>query len=815
LENDELKIIPTKRNDIHLAKVWYMKQHIRFLLFIFSLSIGLFAQNFSLSGVVKDIKTGNVLEGAVVFINKNFYTQTNNSGYYAFTNIPNGNYQIKISRFGYKSLDTIIDSGSVQKDFLLEPSLIEYDEVVITTDKIARLLRNSPYSESLIGKREIERQPVISLSDVLKEQPGIALLRDGIWGAEVSIRGLSRENIVTLIDGNRIATSTDIAARLSLIDLSGIERIEVIKGAASSIYGSGATGGIINIITKTPQYNGKFSAKGNFSSAVNTVNNLTSWFGGLDIGETFWSSRLSGSFRKAGNTKTPSGELKNSQFKDYSFTGIVDVKPAANNSFKIDYQLFKAEDVGIPGASLFPGSADVRYPFEKRELISASYQIQNISNTFQKLQFKYAYQQIERDVENIPHTILNLPKTPTSPAKRVSVLKISPNAVHKNNNVQIQGNFLIGENNFIAAGLDYWDRAYAGNREKFQLIETLDSAGNVKSLTNKIIGEKPLPDSRFTSIGFFIQDEFEIIREKCYLSLGARIDKNYVRGASTLNPVYEIVNGVFNPHPAGQKILWQQIKTNEVAASENFGLKYSLYKNLDLTLSLGYSFRSPSLEERFQYIDQGSYVRIGEPLLKPEWGKSVDFGFRFYSSDFKFISSLFYNRFNNLVAEIPGTFDGRNAFIKTNIGVARLYGFEFHTDYNFYDDLLFHCSLSFTKGDDLSSNGNLAGIAPLNGNAGIKFRFAGYFDADISSTIFAAQNSVAPGELSTPGYAYFNFICSTDAYKFGLVDLSISVGVENIFNKEYRDHLATNRGFIKSEPGRNIFLKLLMNGSSD
>ncbi len=63
--------------------------------------------------------------------------------------------------------------------------------------------------------------------------------------------------------------------------------------------------------------------------------------------------------------------MENSQFEDYSFSGAINISPIDNQKLKIDYQNFKANDVGIPGASVFPDNADVRYPSEFRELISA------------------------------------------------------------------------------------------------------------------------------------------------------------------------------------------------------------------------------------------------------------------------------------------------------------------------------------------------------------------------------------------------------------------------------------------------------------
>ncbi len=483
--------------------------------------------------------------------------------------------------------------------------------------------------------------------------------------------------------------------------------------------------------------------------------------------------------------------------------------PFDNHTLKIAYQLFKAKNVGIPGASVFPSNADVRYPDEKRELISAGYEIQNFSKVLYKLSAKYSYQYIKRNVENIPHTVQNIPASGTTPARRVSVLKITPGADHKNNNVQIHGNLLLTKNNNLILGIDYWDRSYNGHREKYQLIEVLNAQGEVVNTTNKIIGEKPLPDSKYKSFGIFTQDDVELIKNKLSLSVGARYDRINVNGEATHNPIYEITNGVINYSPSGQKVIWNKIDATDNSYSGNIGLKYSTYFNLDFTLSLGLSFRSPSLEERFQYIDQGSYVRVGNPFLKSEKVKSADFGIRYYSSNLKITSSIFFNYFNNLVAEIPGTFEGRNAFIKTNIGEARMYGFDFHADYNFSKDYIFYATASYVKGDDITANEDLPQIPPLNGNIGIKFDLFEKLQANFSSTIFAAQNRVAANEMTTPGYAVFNLSVNTHTLKLSSLKLRVYAGVENIFNKNYCYHLSTTRGSITIEPGRNFFINLI------
>lgn len=767
-------------------------------------------QSSVLTGKIIDSKNENNIQGATVFISFNYFTYTNGNGEYRIDGLSQGLHEIKISCLGYKPLSTQIkiDSTSLQKDFQLEPSLIELDEVVVSTNRTENYLRNSSFAELVIDNDEIQKRPAVSLADILQNEPGISLVRDGIWGTELNIRGLSRENIVTLINGNRIVTSTDIAARLSMIDLNDIDRVEVIKGASSSIYGSGATGGIVNIITKSPQFYNKFSLNGNVSGEYNSVNDLSIFSGSFLGGSSVWSAKISGSYRNAQNIQTPIGELKNSQFEDYSFSGALNIYPFDNHKLILDYQLFRADNVGVPGASVFPDNADVRYPFERRELISAGYDIQNISKTFYKLSAKYSYQLINRDVENIPHTVQNIPASGNNPARRISVLTITPGADHKNNNAQLQGNFWLFDDHNLVAGLDYWDRSYNGERERYQLIEILDSNGNVVNTTNRVVGEKPIPNSKYSSLGIFAQDEFKLFDDKLSTTIGLRYDYIKISAEETLNPLYVITNGNLDTTPSGQEVLWESTEANNSSYSGNLGFIYSVFTDLDLTLGLGSSFRSPSLEERFQYIDQGSVVRVGNPELKPEKGLTTDFGIRYYSNNLKIISNVFYSYYNDLVTEVPGTFDGRNALIKTNIGEARIYGFDFRTDYNFWKDFIFYSTISYVKGDDLTNNGYLPQIPAPNGNVGFKFGLFDYLNTDIYLTLFAEQNDVAEGEIATPGYAVFNFLLNTTPIKFSNISFRIYSGVENIFDKSYRNHLSTTRGSITIEPGRNIFVKL-------
>jgi len=749
------------------------------------------------------------VKSANISLSEKYFGTSNENGDAVFTEISKGEYYLTISHISYNSFEGSIDINSdTTVTIKLYPGSVKLQDVIVTSGKYEQNIQMLPYSVSSVNKKEIEISPFFTVPDLLKEESGISLMRDGIWGTEISIRGLSRANVVTLIDGFRIETSTDLSARLSMFDLNDVERIEVIKGAASSLYGSGATGGTVNIISKSGSYTNKLNLMGNYSGGINSVNRFYSNAINLIASGNEWIAKLSGVFRKAQNTQTPAGELPNSQFKDNSLSASIQIKPFEKQEIKFSYQQFNAYDVGIPGgAPLFPNNALVTYPEEARKLISAEYKINNLSRALVKLSTKYFHQFISRDVENIPGIVQFVPSGNSQPPRRVSVLKINPGADHNTDGVQTQTDFKF-VNHYLIAGFDYWKRSYNGLRTRDQKIEFLNPIdSSVVRTLNKTIYEKPLPDANYSSAGIYLQDEMKLF-ENLNLTLGGRYDFIWLNNSETLNPLYETNNGVVNNNPAGQKVLWEAESAENKSYVFNIGLLYLLSDKSNLSFNAAKSFRSPSLEERYQYIDLGTVVRVGDPNLKPEQGYFFDLGFRLFPDDLNFTTSIFFNSLKDLVAEVPGTYDGRNALVKVNIGEALLYGVEYSFNYRLFSDLNIYNNLAYVRGLNQKDDQDLPQISPLNSIIGIEYFPLNWMSADFSAILFAEQNKVAPDEKTTPGYATFSFKLNFTDLKIGAINSGFSLGIENIFDKGYRDHLSTNRGSITIEPGRNFFIRV-------
>jgi len=786
----------------------FMFYKIVFLLSIIYCSCA-FSQTFRLNGIVRDEKTGSPVEDSNIFIeNLNTGTTCDKNGKFFLGNLDKGTYSLTITHISYldRHIKVTVDS-SISINIYLTSGPISFGDVTVTSSKFERTIKETPIPFSIVNKDEITNSPAITPADAIKNEPGVSLARDGIWQTFVSVRGLSRSNLVYLVDGNRIETSTELAAGLSLINLDNIKRIEVLKGAASSLYGSGAAGGVINLITDDVSYNKNFKYGVSISNNLRSVNKGS--YGGINlyIKNNYLYANLSGSMEYAGNTQTPIGVLPNSQYRTRSISFASGLKLLPNHELKINYQNYEANDTGLPGGnSLFPSSAKVTYKEAQRILYSAEYDIKNISLSLTGLSLKYFHQEIERDVENIPNTVTLISG---SPAKRVIAQSVTPNGDHKTNGLQLTGNWVLAENYFLATGIEFWQRNLLTTREKNILTQILSEDGNsVVSETNKIIGEKPIPDAYFNSTGIFVQNEVSFLNNRLKLDFGGRFDFINIKNDEVKNPLYEITNGVRNDNHSSQTIIWNSGKAENKSWSGNIGLLYKLTEELDLTFNTGRSFRSPSLEERFEFIDQGSLVKLGNADLKPEEGYFFDLGERLWNKRLSLRTNVFLNLFNNLVAETSGAFEGRPALVKNNIGEARLYGFEFFSEYNPFSDLFFYTTVSYVRGEDTKNNLNLPLIPPLNGRLGFRFPIFNYLNLDLNTTFVSKQDKIAEGEKVTPGYVLLNASIASDKFRVGEINLQAVTGIENILDKTYRDHLSTNRGLIDIEPGRNIFLKL-------
>lgn len=242
-----------------------MKKYI-FIIIILN-TITIFGQSFSVSGKVID-SNGNPIERVNIIIKENkLGTASDKNGNFKFNNLTSGNYSIVFSAIGYSKNEVNINLTTNINNLIirLETSIFQSEQVVVTAGKYEQLKNDLPVSAEVIRGEEIEKRNFSSLDEAMRFIPGVSITLD-----QISIRGSSGYSrnagtrVLLLIDGIPLYTADSGEIIWELLPISEIERIEVIKGAASSLYGSAAIGGVINIIQKKTTDNPETYIKGTF-----------------------------------------------------------------------------------------------------------------------------------------------------------------------------------------------------------------------------------------------------------------------------------------------------------------------------------------------------------------------------------------------------------------------------------------------------------------------------------------------------------------------------------------------------------------------
>ena len=201
----------------------------------------------------------------VSLLNTNFKAQTDSLGIYHLQDIPKGTYKIHVTSAGFKPITQkilVLENESLNLDFELEENQNELNEVVVsgTLKPVKRL--ESAVPVEVYSPTFFKKNPTPSIYDALQNINGVRpQLNCGVCNTgDIHINGLEGPYTLVMIDGMPIVSSLSTVYGLSGIPNSLVERIEIVKGPASSLYGSEAVGGLINIITKNPTTAPTFSA---------------------------------------------------------------------------------------------------------------------------------------------------------------------------------------------------------------------------------------------------------------------------------------------------------------------------------------------------------------------------------------------------------------------------------------------------------------------------------------------------------------------------------------------------------------------------
>ncbi|HET9745770.1 MAG TPA: TonB-dependent receptor [Chitinophagaceae bacterium] len=300
----------------------------------------------SVSGRITDATTGEPLPGSnVLFPDLKLGTSADNLGKFLFANVPAGHYLIEVSHVGYASIIEHIDiDKSTEKDFALQPSVLENQGVIVTGVSNATNIRKAPTPIITLRRAELLQSSSTNIIDLLTKKPGISQLSTGPGISKPIIRGLGYNRVLVVNEGARQEGQQWGDEHGIEIDELSVNRVEILKGPASLMYGSDAMAGVINLITNIPVPEG--SIRGNLLANYQTNNDLFALNANLagNINGVNWN--MYGTTRSAGNYENRyDGKVPGSSFNEKNYGGYIGI----NKKWGFSHLVFASvdQDLGL------------------------------------------------------------------------------------------------------------------------------------------------------------------------------------------------------------------------------------------------------------------------------------------------------------------------------------------------------------------------------------------------------------------------------------------------------------------------------------
>lgn len=226
-----------------------------------------------------------------------------------------------------------------------QKSEVQGTDIVVTATRTEQTIKDAPASMSIVTGAELRRRPVQDLAEALENEPGLTINGIGMTRRGISIRGMSNEHLLTLVDGRRISDSASNMAHvdfdLGWVPSIAIERIEVVRGPLSALYGSEALAGVVNVLTRRPEDRLEVSAlamQGFRDGPGGNSTQLSALVGGPIISDTLgvvaW-----GEYRKRDRTQNPVDPRQSELEARKALSGSIIAwwKPAPGQRFEIGH----------------------------------------------------------------------------------------------------------------------------------------------------------------------------------------------------------------------------------------------------------------------------------------------------------------------------------------------------------------------------------------------------------------------------------------------------------------------------------------------
>jgi hemoglobin/transferrin/lactoferrin receptor protein len=698
------------------------------------------------------------------------------------------------------------------------------ETITVTAARVERALSDIAGTVTVISAETMEENLSRDIRDLIRYEPGISVSGGGRFGLNgFTIRGIGGDRVLTQVDGtptsDEFSFGPFLSSRRDFVDVDALKTVEIIRGPASSLYGSDALGGVVSFMTKDPaDYLGSSdkpfyaAIKGGYTSEDNSYVTSATLAAGNDIVQ----GMLLATYREGDQTETFFSSQNSASgigrdgadpfdFTNQNLLAKVVITPNDKHRIRLIAETFvgdsasnalSASNITTRGVLTTASLAD---DTRDRSRFSLSHEYQASSTLIDRAFAQVYHQQSEARQLTMQEQI-------SGGAPRNRVRDSIFNQTVTGLELQFDKSFsFAATDHYLVYGFDY------------ELTESfnLRNGGSTNAITGASIREftplptRDFPNSETQEISFYVQDEISLLGGKLTITPGLRWDRFELD--PDIDPVFLAGNvGTDSPEPFADE-----------RVTARLGGIYQLNNTYSVFGQLAQGFRAPPFDDVNVGFTNllGGYTTLPNADLEAETSNSIEVGLRALTENASASLAVFHNEYDNFIESRapqgvnPAT--GLLEFQAVNRDAVVIRGIEFKGDWRFseIEGLSAIVSAAYSRGESKQTRQPVNTVDPLRMVVGFAYESGDVWNAQLALTVVDRQDRIdstaAVSEFfEAPGYATVDLL---GEYNFS-DKASMNVGIFNLTNRQYWEW-GDVAGRELNDPALNRFTRPGINAS--
>lgn len=637
----------------------------------------------------------------------------------------------------------------------------------------------TPAATLALSREELQRRAAGNVGDALRGELGLAVSGDSAQGQNPVIRGLKKESVVLLVDGIRVNAAQPAGAIASFMSLPLAESVEVVKGPASVLYGSGALGGAINV--RLPEAHFAPGVGFDTSLAWNSASRGVRATGVMNAAGTDHALMLGASLARIGDYDAADGRVARTGYDSDSFIGQYRFRVDAANELRLSLQQHTDEDVWYPGSTKphphpLVQSTTVHSPRQERALAEVGYRRKGSGETPVNFDLRAYRQEVKREIFSYADGPL---------ARDIAETRVA----FVTDGIDARADWLAHPLHLLSVGLNAWRTSASPER----LLPT-----PATNPGNPLARSDPFTDGRIEALGLYVQDDMRF--GKLGVLAGLR---------------HDTVEG--DADSVGSPPVTQNLARRDGMGSGSLAAIYEVAPLLRPYANLSRGVRAGEMRERFESSPRGDgFFYVGNPQIEPETATQIELGLKGATTRFDYRMAVYRTRIDDYITglDISGTAEAAavcgpaNAAAckrTVNLGQVTLEGIEAEGRWQFVDGHWLSAGLSMVRGTNEDLDEPLFQMPADELGLGWEGRVAPAWTLDTRLRLVRRQDRLAAvfargSENPTAGFATLDIGATWRRGK-----QSVRVAMRNLADKAYHEHLTEGvSGQEVQAPGRSL-----------